>query len=272
MTEPNEPTAEPTAETDDTQAPSKDAAAEEIAATVEAIIFSSDSPLSASRIGTIAELPAGSVKKAIAQLNQRYEEIGAVFRIEEIAGGYQMMSQPQYHDVLTRLVTSKKDTRLTQAALEALAIVAYRQPILRADVEAIRGVASGEVLRGLMERQLIKIVGRAEVIGRPMLYGTTKQFLEIFGLASLDDLPRMEELRALDAPQSELSAEQAADDETADDEEQALASTADDEPDEFEEIAEPAEEDLDDEEDFDDEDEEFDDEEDFDDDEDEDDD
>ena len=85
--------------------------------------------------------------------------------------------------------------RLSQAALETLAIVAYRQPILRADVEAIRGVASGEVLRGLMDKQLVKIVGRAEVIGRPMLYGTTRRFLEIFGLKRIEDLPRVEELR-----------------------------------------------------------------------------
>jgi segregation and condensation protein B len=90
----------------------------------------------------------------------------------------------------------KKDSRLSQAAMETLAIVAYRQPILRADIESIRGVASGEVLRGLLERQLVKIVGRAEVIGRPMLYGTSKRFLEVFGLASLDDLPRVEELRS----------------------------------------------------------------------------
>lgn len=158
-----------------------------------------------------------------------------------------MMSQPQYHDVLARLVTSKKDTRLTQASLETLAIVAYRQPILRADIEAIRGVASGEVLRGLMERQLIKIVGRAEVIGRPMLYGTTKQFLEIFGLASLDDLPRMEELRALDAPQTEA---------VADDEEDeiVLAAEADD-ADELQADDAPSDEDLDGEDEFGDEDE-----------------
>lgn len=251
MTDPNEPTSDAPAQADDAQPQPQDeatdTAAEEIAATVEAVIFSSDSPLSAGRIGAIAELPAGSVKKAIARLNERYEAIGAVFRIEEIAGGYQMMSQPQYHDVLARLVTSKKDTRLTQASLETLAIVAYRQPILRADIEAIRGVASGEVLRGLMERQLIKIVGRAEVIGRPMLYGTTKQFLEIFGLASLDDLPRMEELRALDAPQTEA---------VADDEEDeiVLAAEADD-ADELQADDAPSDEDLDGEDEFGDEDE-----------------
>jgi segregation and condensation protein B len=84
--------------------------------------------------------------------------------------------------------------------METLSIVAYRQPILRADIESIRGVASGEMLRGLMERQLVKIVGRAEVVGRPMLYGTTKRFLEVFGLAGLEDLPRVEELRAPNKP------------------------------------------------------------------------
>ncbi len=195
----------------DTEAPAQaarprsglDASEEEVAATVEAMLFASDAPLPASRIASVAELPASRVKKAVTALNDRYGEVGNSFRIEEIAGGYQMLTLPEYNDVLSRLFTARKDSRLSQPAMETLAIIAYRQPILRADIEAIRGVACGEVLRGLLEKNLIKIVGRAEVIGRPMLYGTTKAFLEVFGLANLDDLPRVEELRTPEEQQAD---------------------------------------------------------------------
>ena len=165
-------------------------------ACVEAILFSSDSPLTPGRLAQAAGLKGpGGVKQAVKALNARYDQTGAAFTIEDIAGGYQMMTRPEYNDVLSRMRRARADSRLSQAALETLAIIAYRQPILRADVEAIRGVACGEVLRGLMDKQLAKIIGRAEVIGRPMLYGTTKRFLEVFGLKNLDDLPRVEELR-----------------------------------------------------------------------------
>jgi segregation and condensation protein B len=172
------------------------AAEQEIAATVEAILFASGSPLSAARIVEIGVLPGRrAVREAIAALNERYERMGCSFRIEPIAGGYQMLTRPEYHDVIGRLSRAKSDLRLSQAAMETLSIVAYRQPVLRADVEAIRGVACGDVLRGLLEKRLVKIVGRAEVLGRPMLYGTTRRFLEVFGLNSLKDLPKVEELR-----------------------------------------------------------------------------
>jgi len=176
--------------------PAAAAAEMEIAATVEAILFSADSPISPAKIALVAELPGrGQVKKAIRQLNQRYEQIGCAFRIESIAGGYQMLTQSEYHDVVGRLFKNKGDSKLSQAAMETLAIVGYRQPVLRADVEAIRGVASGEMLRNLLDKGLVKIVGRAEVLGRPMLYGTTRRFLAVFGLNSIDDLPNVESLR-----------------------------------------------------------------------------
>ncbi|HNX26843.1 MAG TPA: SMC-Scp complex subunit ScpB [Phycisphaerae bacterium] len=171
------------------------AALDEMASTIEAILFSSGSPVPPAKLSTIAELPVRLLKKAILALNERYQKGGCSFRVMNIAGGYQLMTLPEYNDVLKKLLNVHKESRLSQAALETLAIVAYRQPILRADIESIRGVACGEVLRSLMERQLIKIVGRAEVIGRPMLYGTSRKFLEIFGLGSLEDLPRAEELR-----------------------------------------------------------------------------
>lgn len=191
-------------------------------ATVEAILFATDSPLTAAKIAQVAEFEGQrDVKQAISALNERYEQFGSAFRIEAIAGGFQMLTQPQYHEVLSRLLSARAETKLSQASLETLSIVAYRQPILRADIEAIRGVACGEVLRNLLEKQLVKIVGRAEVLGRPMLYGTTKRFLEIFGLANLADLPKAQELSRpamkKPAPQPE-KVEQADGDGQADDE------------------------------------------------------
>jgi len=126
------------------------------AATVEALLFASDVPLSAAKIAHVADLPGqGPVKQAIEALNARYAQTGSSFRIESIAGGYQMLTLPEYHQVLTRLYQAKQDTHLSKPAMETLAIVAYRQPALRADIEAIRGVACGEVLRGLIEKQLV---------------------------------------------------------------------------------------------------------------------
>ena len=185
-------------------------------ACVEALLFAADSPLRAAKIAQAAGLGGQrEVTQAVKTLNERYEQSGSAFRIESIAGGYQMLTCPEYHDVLSALFRVRGDSRLSQAALETLAIVAYRQPVLRADIEVIRGVASGEVLRGLLEKQLAKIVGRAEVIGRPMLYGTTRRFLELFGLKDLTDLPRVEELRP--PPEKPGHKEQDKDDDKDDD-------------------------------------------------------
>ena len=163
---------------------------------VEAVLFASDEPLTPQRLLAIME--TGSVRQireCVANLNGKYRQGGHAFRIERIAGGYQMMTLGAFNSWLRKLVRVRTDSKLSPAALETLAIIAYKQPIIRADVEAIRGVASGEILRSLMYKGLVKIVGRAEVLGRPMLYGTTRRFLETFGLNSLDDLPRVEELK-----------------------------------------------------------------------------
>ena len=128
-------------------------------------------------------------------MNETYAASDRSFRIEQLAGGWQILTLPDYRDVLASFPRARLETRLSPAAMETLAIIAYRQPILRADIESIRGVASGEVVRGLMDRKVVKIVGRAEELGRPMLYGTTRQFLEIFGLADIKDLPKIEELQ-----------------------------------------------------------------------------
>ena len=179
-----------------TACPDEAAPADVDVATIEAILFATDSPLSPAKIAEVAGLGAGrrAVRLAVEQLNQRYERMGCAFRVESLAGGYQLLTLPEYNEVLKRLLKVRGENKLTQAQLEALAIVAYKQPILRADIEGIRGVSSGEMLRGLMEKGLVKIVGRAEEIGRPMLYGTTRRFLEIFGLNDLKDLPQVQEL------------------------------------------------------------------------------
>jgi segregation and condensation protein B len=163
---------------------------------VEALLFAGDEPLSAAKLVEIAE--AGSIKtirKAVKTLNKKYRLNKCAFRIEELAGGYQMMTLACFNPWLSKLIKVRSDNKLSPAQLETLAIVAYKQPIIRADVEAIRGVATGEILRNLMYKGLVKIVGRAEILGRPMLYGTTKKFLDIFGLSNLKDLPKIEELK-----------------------------------------------------------------------------
>ena len=138
---------------------------------------------------------AAQVRDAIDALNVRYAADGRTFRIESVAGGRQLMTLPAFGPIVARLKGVREQGRLTQAALETLAIVAYRQPLLRADLESIRGVACGEVLRSLMERRLVKIVGRADEVGRPMLYGTTTEFLKQFGIGKLDDLPNAKDLK-----------------------------------------------------------------------------
>ena len=163
-------------------------------AILEALLFSTHHPLTPQRIGDLLEIKSHkSIKRAVVELNGQYEQSERSFRVEQVAGGYQLLSLPEFGDYLKRLHQKEIDSKLTKAALETLAIIAYKQPILRADVEAIRGVACGETIRSLMEKHLVKIAGRAEEPGRPILYGTTKRFLELFGLNSLKDLPQSED-------------------------------------------------------------------------------
>jgi len=164
---------------------------------VEAVLFGADTPLTPAKIVAIVGTgSARDVRKHIETLNQRYEQTGASFRIAKIAGGYQMLTLPAFNPWLKRLKQTRQESKLSQAAMETLAVVAYKQPVVRAEIEAIRGVATGEMLNRLRELGLVKIVGRAEDVGRPLLYGTTKRFLDVFGLGSLEDLPTVEELKA----------------------------------------------------------------------------
>ena len=162
---------------------------------LEALLFSTHHPLTAGRLAELLDLPTTKpVRKAIKALNDQYTSSGRSFRVEQVAGGFQILTLPEYGDLLKQFHQKEVDAKLTKAAIETLAIIAYKQPILRADVEAIRGVACGETIRSLMEKRLVKIAGRAEEPGRPILYGTTKRFLELFGLNSVKDLPQPESL------------------------------------------------------------------------------
>jgi segregation and condensation protein B len=162
---------------------------------VEAVLFASDESLTAARLGDIVGTSVKQVRQHVQNLNDKYQANNNAFRVEQIAGGYQMLTLSDYNAWLKKLLRARSDSKLSPAALETLAIIAYKQPVIRADVEAIRGVQVGEVIRNLMYKGLVKIIGRAEVLGRPMLYGTTRKFLEVFGLNSLKDLPKIEELK-----------------------------------------------------------------------------
>ena len=167
----------------------------EIKPVLESLLFVSDSPI---RIETLVEMLPESSKEAILEGVQRikteYEDSSKGVELAEVAGGYQFRTKPQWAEWVKRLKRIKA-VKLSQSALEALAIVAYRQPITRPGVEEIRGVDSGSVLRTLLERDLIKITGRKDLPGRPIIYGTTKAFLELFGLNALSDLPTLKEVQ-----------------------------------------------------------------------------
>lgn len=164
-------------------------------ALIEAVLLAADEPLSLRRLAAAAGLTGNSeVRRLLQRLQALYAQDGTAFQVEELAGGFQLLTRPEYHPWLARLRRSGNEMRLTAAARETLAIVAYRQPITRADVEAIRGVQSADMLYQLMEKGLVRISGRDDSLGRPVLYGTTKKFLQAFGLRSLRDLPLAEEL------------------------------------------------------------------------------
>jgi segregation and condensation protein B len=187
----------PAAQTSDETAPTSTLDEEfepNTATIIEALLFATDEPLPARKIAEILEFgDVRDVKSRIAELNAEYEQSGRSFRIESVAGGFQMMTIPPFNDWLTKLLRVRRESKLSGAAMETLAVIAYRQPVLRADIEAIRGVSVGDMVNRLRESNLVKIVGRAEEPGRPLLYGTTRRFLEVFGLSSLKDLPPVDD-------------------------------------------------------------------------------
>ncbi|MBL8798228.1 MAG: SMC-Scp complex subunit ScpB [Planctomycetia bacterium] len=170
-------------------------------ASVEAVLLAADEPLNLRRLATASGIDdSAETRKLVRQLQALYDRDGSAFQVEEIAGGFQLLSRPEFHPWLARMKRAVAETRLSAPMRETLAIIAYRQPIVRADVEAIRGVQCSEILRQLMEKGLIRIAGRDASLGRPVLYGTTKKFLQVFGLKNLRDLPEGEQLKA--PPQS----------------------------------------------------------------------
>jgi segregation and condensation protein B len=165
-------------------------------ALLEATLLIADEPLPVRKLVHTTGLPdAATVRRLLKKLQHFYDQDGTAFQLEELAGGFQLMTRSEYHRWLTSVQRTQQDVKLTVPARETLAIIAYRQPITRADVEAIRGVHCGDTLRLLMEKGLVKIAGRDDSLGRPVLYGTTKKFLQVFGLRSLKDLPLAEQLR-----------------------------------------------------------------------------
>jgi segregation and condensation protein B len=165
---------------------------------VLALLFASDEPLSVRRMTSILENVGGDeINASLKRWRRRFDDEAWSITIEQVAGGYQVATRADYAPFVGRLYSKKRKLRLSRAGLETLAIIAYKQPVTRADIENIRGVGSGGVIANLMERSLIKITGKARVLGAPFLYGTTPEFLEYLGLNSLKDLPSLEELEAL---------------------------------------------------------------------------
>ena len=188
---------------DDQHNPTAKAASAELKAILEALIFASPEPLTPKAIfALLASEPKEDLQAAIEELKRDYDRPGGL-QLVEVAGGYQIVTRPDLHEWVRRLFQERTTQKLTVQGLETLAVIAYRQPITAAEVTEIRGVNTSGVLNTLLERHLIKIVGRKQVVGRPFLYATTKEFLIRFGLNDLNDLPRVEDMAealGLEAP------------------------------------------------------------------------
>lgn len=161
---------------------------------IETLLFITDLPLPASRIAQIAEIDEEEAMKIITEIKQEYDEKAMTFQIMEVAGGFQMASRAEYSQWVRKLFYNKMTVRLSSAAMETLSIIAYKQPITRAEIEMIRGVEVIGPLETLIEKRLVTIMGRKETVGRPLLYGTTDEFLRRFGLKSLQELPNIDSI------------------------------------------------------------------------------
>jgi len=170
---------------------------------IESLLFVADEPLPVDRIKKIlSQVETREIREAMAELTAEYEARGGGFYLDEVAGGYQIRTRPQYTDWIKKLI-QPKPLRLSKPALETLVIIAYKQPIIRSDIEHLRGVDCGGVIHVLLERKLIRVLGRKEIAGRPLIYATTKRFLEIFDLKNLRDLPTPKEIEELAAATNE---------------------------------------------------------------------
>jgi segregation and condensation protein B len=180
----------------------------ELPAIIESLIFTADSALSTDRLcDLLTEFERGEIKSVLSGLVEYHQGRGGGFELVEVAGGWQFRTRTVFHNYITRHIKTRA-AKFSQSALETLAIVAYRQPITRAEVEHLRGVDCGGVLKSLLEKHLVRILGKKDIPGRPLIYGTSKEFLEIFGLKDLKSLPTLKEIQALDVvPQYERQEE-----------------------------------------------------------------
>lgn len=168
-------------------------------AQLETALFLAREPLSTRKLAKLAKLADGTEARTLLKmLSRRYDSRASAMQVVEVAGGVQLLTRPQLAEWIRRLHGSREEMRLSTPALETLSVVAYRQPVVRAEIEAIRGVQCGEILRVLMERDLLRIVGRSEELGRPFQYGTTKKFLQVFGLRRLEQLPPIDQIRSVE--------------------------------------------------------------------------
>jgi segregation and condensation protein B len=164
---------------------------------IESLLFASDTPITIDKIKSVLETAdRTAIREALTSLDREYESGKRGFFLTEVAGGFQLRTRPEYRQWIRRLKESKP-ARFSRAAMETLAVVAYKQPVLRSDVEYLRGVDCGGTLRTLLEHRLIRVMGRKDLPGRPMIYGTTKQFLELFDLKDLSELPTLKDLKDL---------------------------------------------------------------------------
>lgn len=169
-----------------------------LSSAVEAIILASPEPIPARKVAAVLEeITPAQISQAVAELNERYRAANASFRVREIAGGFQYYIMPEYVGYVEELFARRRKLRLTRPALETVAIIAYKQPVTKAEIEHIRGVASDGVIHNLLEKNMITITGRSETVGKPLQYGTTDEFLKFFGLNKLSDLPKMAEIEEL---------------------------------------------------------------------------
>ncbi|TYP00094.1 condensin subunit ScpB [Geothermobacter ehrlichii] len=186
----------------------------ELTSLLEALVFVSDVPVQADKLAETLELDKGVVRSRLEALVEEYDRRDGGIRLVCVAGGYQFRTDARWADWIRR-ANRNRPFRFSRAALECLAIIAYRQPVTRGDVEYLRGVDSGGVIKTLLDKRLIRILGKKDVAGRPLIYGTTREFLEVFGLHSLNDLPTLKEFSELDLDLADATEAPAGDDESA---------------------------------------------------------
>lgn len=165
---------------------------DELKKKIESVLFVSAEPISIKRIAEVVSEPQEKIEPALSELEKDYES--RAFMLSRVAGGYQLLTRPEFADIISAFATQVTKRKLSQAAMETLSIIAYKQPVTRQEIESIRGVSSGEITRALMEAELIKVAGRANTPGQPILYATSDKFLEICGLNSINDMPKPVEI------------------------------------------------------------------------------